>query len=171
MAVNLESLVRDIPDFPKPGIIFKDITPILQDPDGFRTVIDLFVQRYSQQKVDKVIGIDARGFIFAGALAYRLGCGMGLVRKAGKLPYDTVAHTYELEYGTDTVEIHTDTVAPGERIVVVDDLLATGGTMGAALSLLGGAGAEIVEAAFVIELDFLKGRDKLDAPVFSLLHY
>jgi adenine phosphoribosyltransferase len=171
MPVNLSALVRDVPDFPKPGIVFKDITPILQDPDGFRAVIDLLVQRYKDQGVEKVIGIDARGFIFAGPLAYHLGCGLGLVRKAGKLPYETVSHTYDLEYGTDTVEIHTDTVEQGERIVIVDDLLATGGTMGAAVKLLSGAGAEIVEAAFVIELDFLKGRERLDCPVYSLLHY
>ncbi|MBR56708.1 MAG: adenine phosphoribosyltransferase [Myxococcales bacterium] len=171
MTESIERLIRDVPDFPKPGILFKDITPLLQDPAGFRETIDILVNRYAGQNIEKVVGIDARGFIFAGAMAYQMGCGMGLVRKQGKLPWETRAQTYELEYGTNTVEIHTDTVTEGERIVIVDDLLATGGTMGAAVDLLQGAGAHIVEAAFIVELDFLKGRDKLSTEVFSLLHY
>jgi adenine phosphoribosyltransferase len=171
MNSQITSLIRDIPDFPKPGILFKDITPLLEDAEGFKATIDLFADRYRDENISKIVGIEARGFVFGAPLAYQLGCGLGLIRKKGKLPYETISHTYDLEYGTDTVEMHIDTVEPGERVIVIDDLLATGGTMGAAVKLLKDAGAEIVEASFVVELGFLNGRDQFDCPIYSILSY
>lgn len=169
---QLAALIRDVPDFPKPGILFKDITTLIADPAGFKTTVDVFVERYRKQKIDKILGIESRGFIFGGAVAYALGCGFQVVRKPGKLPYKTKSATYQLEYGSDQLEIHEDAVHPGERVVLLDDLLATGGTMNAVAGLVRDLGAEVVECAFVIELEFLKGREKLgDWPVFSLVRF
>ncbi|NLH51071.1 MAG: adenine phosphoribosyltransferase [Myxococcales bacterium] len=169
---QLAALIRDVPDFPKPGILFKDITTLIADPAGFKTTVDVFVERYRKQKIDKILGIESRGFIFGGAVAYALGCGFQVVRKPGKLPYKTKSATYQLEYGSDQLEIHEDAVRPGERVVLLDDLLATGGTMNAVAGLVRDLGAVVVECAFVIELEFLKGREKLgDWPVFSLVRF
>ena len=170
---TLKSVIRDIPDFPKEGIIFKDITPLLANASAFKTSIDILKDRYKDKGVTQVVGIEARGFIFASALAYALGTGSVLVRKPGKLPYKTFKQAYTLEYGTDAVEIHQDAFEPGEKIVVLDDVLATGGTIAATVNLIqNNFKAEIVEVAFLIELDFLKGREKIkNLPVFSLLQY
>jgi len=170
---TLKSVIRDIPDFPKEGIIFKDITPLLANASAFKTTIDILKDRYKDKGVTQVVGIEARGFIFASALAYALGAGSVLVRKPGKLPYKTFKQAYTLEYGTDAVEIHQDAFEPGEKIVVLDDVLATGGTIAATVNLIqNNFKAEIVEVAFLIELDFLKGREKIkNLPVFSLLQY
>ncbi len=161
MNENLKQYIRDIPDFPKPGIIFKDITTLLKDKTIFNQVINHLTERYKDQKIDKVVGVEARGFIFAGALAYALGAGMIPVRKKNKLPSDTLSETYQLEYGTDTVEIHKDAIEKGERVIVIDDLLATGGTLAATCRLVEKLGAEIVEVPTLIELGFLSGRDLL----------
>jgi adenine phosphoribosyltransferase len=170
---TLKSVIRDIPDFPKEGIIFKDITPLLANASAFKTTIDILKDRYKDKGVTQVVGIEARGFIFASALAYALGAGTVLVRKPGKLPYKTFKQAYTLEYGTDAVEIHQDAFEPGEKIVVLDDVLATGGTVSATINLIqNNFKAEVVEVAFLIELDFLKGREKIkNLPVFSLLQY
>ena len=170
---TIKSVIRDIPDFPKEGIIFKDITPLLANASAFKTTIDILKDRYKDKGVTQVVGIEARGFIFASALAYALGTGSVLVRKPGKLPYKTFKQAYTLEYGTDAVEIHQDAFEPGEKIVVLDDVLATGGTIAATVNLIqNNFKAEIVEVAFLIELDFLKGREKIkNLPVFSLLQY
>ena len=168
--MNLKPLIRTVPDFPKPGIRFRDITPLLADPRGLATVTAALVERY-RGKVDKVVAIDARGFIFGAPLAAALGVGFVPMRKPGKLPHAAIGHDYALEYGTNRVEVHVDGVAAGERVVVVDDLLATGGTAGAALALLARVGATVVECAFVIELTDLGGRAKLEgagAAVFAL---
>jgi adenine phosphoribosyltransferase len=168
----LAAAIRDIPDFPQPGIIFKDITPLLGDARLFRRSIELFCGLVAGQRVDKVVGIDARGFIFGGAVADRLGAGFVPVRKKGKLPWLTHGSAYTLEYGEAIVEVHQDAVARGERVLLVDDLLATGGTAAAALKLLAAMGAEVVAAAFLIELEFLGGRKVLhDQRVESLLRY
>lgn len=169
----LKEFIRDIPDFPKPGIVFKDITPLLGDPVQFTKVVDHFKERYTGKKIDHVVGIEARGFIFAATLAYALGAGCVMVRKPGKLPYQTFQQTYDLEYGTDTVEIHQDALQKGERVVIIDDVLATGGTMAATVDLVrNNFQAEIVEAAFIIELTFLNGRTKLkDLPMHSLIQF
>jgi adenine phosphoribosyltransferase len=164
--------IRDVPDFPKPGIVFKDITPMLQDGPLLMRVIDHFKARYAGQGVQRIIGIESRGFIFGTALAYSLGLGVSLVRKPGKLPWRTQSVSYELEYGTDRIEIHTDAVKAGEKVVIMDDLLATGGTARATVDLVRGLGAEVVECGFVIELGFLDGRAKLDGvPAYSLITY
>jgi adenine phosphoribosyltransferase len=169
--MNLKSLVRDIPDFPKPGIVFKDITPVLADAGALRWVVDRFTERY-RGKVDVVVGIESRGFVVGAAVAYALGVGLALVRKAGKLPYARHSVGYELEYGTDVLEMHVDAVAAGSRVVVLDDLLATGGTARAAVELVGKLGAEVLECAFIIELGFLAGAAKLEpAGTYSLLRY
>jgi adenine phosphoribosyltransferase len=163
--VSLETLtaaIRDIPDFPKPGIIFKDISPILQDGALFAEVIDIIGGRYENQQIDSIVVIDARGFIFGSALAYKLGCGISLVRKQGKLPWKTYSVSYDLEYGSAAVEIHIDAVSGGDRVLIVDDLLATGGTAKAGAALVEKIGARIIALEFVIELSFLKGRDQLD---------
>jgi adenine phosphoribosyltransferase len=168
----LKSLVRTVPDFPKPGILFYDITTLLKDKTGFAQLIDALAAHYIALKVDLVLGIEARGFIFGPALAYRLNAGFVPVRKPRKLPAPVARVTYDLEYGTDSLEIHLDAIAPGQRVVLVDDLLATGGTMEATLKLVKQLGGEIVGLAFAIELDFLKGRDRFkEYDVFSLLHY
>ena len=169
---DLKSIIRDIPDFPKKGIIFKDITTLLQDARSYQKMIDLLAHRYVGQRIDKVVGVEARGFIIGSALAYKLGAGIVLVRKPGKLPSETFSKTYDLEYGTDTLEIHKDAIKPGERILIADDLLATGGTMAATLRLIEQLGGVVVGVAFMIELAFLRGREKLKHhPVHSLLVY
>ncbi len=170
--MNLADRIRDIPDFPKEGIVFKDITTLLQDPAAFKEAIDRFAKQYEGQGVDVVVGVEARGFIFGGALAVALGAGFVPVRKPGKLPSSTYRQSYELEYGTDSVEIHQDAIAEGQRVLLVDDLLATGGTIGAVVELLKNFKCEIVAIAFLIELDFLKGRARLaDQKLFSIIHY
>lgn len=161
MIERLREAIRDVPDFPKEGIVFKDITPILGDGGLFRLSIDLLCATAGGVKIDKVVGIDARGFIFAAAVADRLGAGFVPVRKKGKLPWKCTEAAYALEYGEAIVEIHEDAVKPGEKVLLVDDLLATGGTAAAALKLLGGLGADIVAVSFLIELSFLAGREKL----------
>ena len=168
---DLSRAIRDIPDFPKKGIIFKDITPLLANGALFHKAIDILAERYRDQKVDAVLGIESRGFILGAALAYRLGAGFCIVRKPGKLPYETRRASYQLEYGSDSLEIHSDAVKPGARVLVVDDLLATGGTAAAACDLVAALGAEVVECAFLIELAFLKGREKLGCRAFSILQY
>ncbi|QBG48344.1 adenine phosphoribosyltransferase [Verrucomicrobia bacterium S94] len=163
--------IRTITDFPKPGIEFKDITTLLSDGELFRMTIDAFAERYRNERIDMVVGVEARGFIFASALAYVLGAGTCLVRKPGKLPHTVHRESYELEYGTDSVEIHQDAFEPGQRIIVIDDILATGGTVGATAKLIDkNFDAEIVELAFLLELGFLNGREKLgNHKVFSLI--
>ncbi|MCH8313313.1 MAG: adenine phosphoribosyltransferase [Nitrospinae bacterium] len=170
---TLKSVIRDIPDFPKEGIVFKDITPLLANADALKKTIDIFKDRYAGKGITAVVGIEARGFIFASALAYALGAGTVLVRKPGKLPYKTFKQSYALEYGTDAVEIHQDAFQPGQKIVILDDVLATGGTVAATTNLIkNNFKVEIVEVAFLIELDFLKGREKIkDLPIFSLMHF
>jgi adenine phosphoribosyltransferase len=169
---NLKSLIREIPDFPKPGILFYDITTLLKDAAGLRGVIDGLSEHYRETKVDTVLGIEARGFIFAPALAYAMNAGFVPVRKPKKLPAECVRVTYDLEYGTDTLEMHKDAVGNGHRVLIMDDLLATGGTAAAAAKMVREAGGVVVGIAFVIELTFLNGRSRLDgADVFSLLQY
>lgn len=169
---ELKKLVRTVPDFPKPGILFYDITTLLKDKTGFAQLIDALAAHYIERKVDLVLGIEARGFIFGPALAYRLNAGFIPVRKPKKLPAPVVRVTYELEYGTDTLEIHRDAIAPGQNVVLVDDLLATGGTMEATVQLVKQLGGVIGGLAFAVELDFLKGRQRFpEYDVFSLLHY
>jgi len=160
--MNLESYIRDIPDFPKEGIIFKDITPLLGDPAALDETIKQLAEPYRNAGVQAVVGIESRGFIFGAAVARELGAGFVPIRKPGKLPHETVSAEYELEYGTDAVEMHVDAVDEGTKVLMIDDLLATGGTMAAACGLVAGTGAEIVGVAFVIELYFLSGREKLD---------
>jgi adenine phosphoribosyltransferase len=168
----LKQLIRAVPDFPKPGILFYDITTLLKDKTGFAQLIDAFAQYYIDKHVDLVLGIEARGFIFGPALAYRLNAGFVPVRKPGKLPAETVTIKYDLEYGSDSLQIHKDAIQPGQRVIIVDDLLATGGTMDATIRLVKQLGGEIVGLTVAIELDFLKGRDKFpEYDVFSLLHY
>lgn len=168
----LKELIRTVPDFPKPGILFYDITTLLKDPTGFAQLIDAFAAYYIGKDVDLVLGIEARGFIFGPALAYRLNAGFVPVRKPKKLPAETAKVNYDLEYGTDSLEIHLDAIKPGQKVVIVDDLLATGGTMAATVQLVEKLGGKIAGIAFAIELDFLKGRTKLtEYDVFSLLHY
>jgi adenine phosphoribosyltransferase len=171
-AERLRSLIRDVPDFPKPGVVFKDITPLLADPVAFSTVVDLVVGRFGRGNIDKVVGIEARGFIVAAPVAYHFNAGFVPVRKAGKLPWESDAETYDLEYGTETLEIHTDALHPGERVLVVDDVLATGGTARATARLVERLGAKVVGIACIIELSFLNGRDKLgDLDFYSLIQY
>ena len=171
---SVKQIIRDIPDFPKEGIIFKDITPLLSDASAFGKTINTLKKRYINKQIDRVVGVEARGFIFASAVAYALGAGTTMVRKPGKLPYKTYQETYSLEYGTDTIEIHQDAFQPNERIVLIDDVLATGGTLAATLNLIRNnfKNIEIEEVAFLIELDFQNGREKLkDIPIHSLIHY
>lgn len=169
---DLIKMIRDIPDFPKKGIVFKDITTLLGDAKSFKKVVDLFIDRYKDKNIDVVVGIEARGFFLAGPLAYILNAGLVPVRKPGKLPYLTNKISYDLEYGTNTVEIHQDAISSGQRVLIVDDLLATGGTMEAAAHLVSDFKAEIVELAFIIDLSFLNGREKLkDYNIFSLIKF
>ena len=168
----LKTLIREIPDFPKKGILFYDITTLLKDKLGFARLIDGLSANYIGKEIDLVLGMEARGFIFGPALAYRLNAGFVPVRKPGKLPGETARVTYDLEYGTDALEIHLDAIEPGQNVLIVDDLLATGGTMEATVKLVSRLGANIVGLAFAIELDFLNGRDRFkEYDVFSLLHY
>lgn len=171
MPERLKSVIRDIPDFPKKGILFKDITTLCQDPLAFQVMVDLLAHRYLNQNIDLVVGIEARGFIVGAALAYRLGAGVVLVRKPGKLPYKTHKASYTLEYGEDTLEIHQDAVSKGQRVVIADDLLATGGTASAVIELVEKLDGEVAECAFVVELKELNGRAKLKSPVYSLISY
>ena len=169
---QIRQAIRDIPNFPKPGIIFKDITPLLGNGRLFKQTIDLLADRYRPQEVDIILGIESRGFIIGAALAYRLEAGFCIVRKPGKLPYETHRASYLLEYGSDTLEVHQDALQPNARVLIVDDLLATGGTASAAAELVQKLGGRVVECAFVIELSFLKGREKLKPHgVFSLIQY
>lgn len=169
---DLDAAIRDVPDFPKPGILFKDITPVLGDPDLFKASLDLLAETAGDTKIDKVVGIDARGFIFAAGVAQILGAGFVPVRKEGKLPWTTRSMAYTLEYGESVVEIHEDAIKPGEKILLVDDLLATGGTAAAAIKLLKALDADIVAVSFLIELAGLNGRDALDhTDIKALLTY
>ncbi|HLJ28596.1 MAG TPA: adenine phosphoribosyltransferase [Candidatus Angelobacter sp.] len=169
---HLKQLIREVPDFPKKGILFYDITTLLKDNVGFARLIDALSEHYLNSQVDLVLAIEARGFIFGPALAYRLNAGFVPIRKPGKLPGETVKWSYELEYGLDTLEIHKDAVRPGQKVIIVDDLLATGGTANACVQLAKSLGANIAGLGFVVELDFLNGRKKFqDTEVFSLLHY
>jgi adenine phosphoribosyltransferase len=169
---EIRGAIRDIPNFPKPGVIFKDITPLLSNGRLFKQTIDLLAERYQSRAVDVVLGIESRGFIIGAALAYRLGAGFSIVRKPGKLPYETHSASYDLEYGSDTLEVHRDALPPRARVLIADDLIATGGTAAATAALVSRLGGEVVECAFVIELSFLKGREKLKPhPVFSLIRY
>jgi adenine phosphoribosyltransferase len=169
---QLKKLIREVPDFPKPGILFYDITTLLKDKQGFATLVDQLSEHYIGKDIDLVLGMEARGFIFAPALAYRLNAGFVPVRKPGKLPALTAKYDYALEYGTNTLEIHKDAIQNGQRVIIVDDLLATGGTAEATAKLASSLGAEIAGLGFVVELDFLKGRNKLQGyDVMSLLHY
>lgn len=171
MDTLLRTAIRDVPDFPKPGIIFKDITPILSDSKLFNKVIDSLAERYAKKGIDTIVGIESRGFLFGAPLAYKLGKACVPVRKKGKLPYHTVEESYDLEYGSATIEMHTDAVRPGQRVIVVDDLLATGGTATATCNLVEKQGAHVVECAFVVELAFLNGRDRLKRNVHALVKY
>src|SRR6185312_7269831 len=169
---HLKKLIREVPDFPKPGILFYDITTLLKDKVGFATLIDALSAYYMEKDIDLVLGIEARGFIFGPALAYRLNAGFVPVRKPKKLPAETAKVTYQLEYGSDSLEIHKDAIQPGQRVIIVDDLLATGGTCAATVQLVKSLGGNIAGLAFVVALDFLNGRERLkDYDVFSLLHY
>ena len=175
MADNIEQLkaaIRDVPDFPKKGIIFKDITTMIGKGSFFKTAIDRFADNYEKNKIDKIVVVESRGFIFGAPVAYKLGAGLVPVRKKGKLPYKTISATYSLEYGTDTLEMHEDAIKPGENILIIDDLLATGGTIGAVIELVKKSGGKISGIGFLIELSFLSGRKKLkDFDVFSLIKY
>ncbi len=172
MTAQIESLIRAIPDFPIPGILFRDITPLLADREGFKTTIDLFVQQYKDAKVEAVVGIEARGYMLGAPVAYALGAGFVPVRKPGKLPGEKFSEEYALEYGTNTLEIHADAVGHGHRVLVVDDLLATGGTIAATLRLLEKLGANVVGTAVLIELEALNGRAALNgAPLTSFIKY
>ena len=169
---HLKSSIRNIPDYPKPGIQFKDIAPILQDPELFGNVIDIFHDKYKSEKIDVILGIESRGFIFAAPLALKLGCSLAIARKPGKLPYETVSAEYSLEYGVDTLELHTDAIKKGDRVLIVDDLLATGGTAKAAGELVTKLKGDIVCFAFLINLVELKGIDMLKPhKVFSIVEY
>ena len=169
--MNIKDHIRSIPDFPKPGILFYDISTLLAHADAWKEAVRQLADAVRPHKPDLLVGIESRGFLVAAPLALTLGLGFVMIRKRGKLPGDIIAHNYDLEYGTDTIEIQADAIKPGARVVVCDDLLATGGTMVAAINLLRGIGAEVVAAQFLIELAFLKGADKLDVPVRSLVSY
>jgi adenine phosphoribosyltransferase len=169
---KLRAAVRDVPDFPKAGIIFKDITPILSNGALFRASIDLFLEKCQGKGIDKIVGIDARGFLFGSAVAYKLGVGFVPLRKKGRLPYKTESAAYSLEYGEAEMELHVDAIERGEKVVLIDDLLATGGTSASAATLIKKVGGDLIEAQFLIELEFLHGRKKLDpTPVVSFLKY
>jgi len=169
---QIKGLIRDVPDFPEPGIVFKDITAVLADPIAFSTITDLMVVRFGRGNVDKVVGIEARGFIIASPVAYHFNAGFVPIRKQGKLPWEAVGEEYELEYGTATLELHVDGILPGERVLIVDDVLATGGTARAAASLVEQVGGKVCGIATVIELDFLHGRDRLtEHELYTMIHY
>ncbi len=169
---DLKKLIRDVPDFPKKGIIFKDITPLLQDPKGLRTAVEVISQHYKNKKIDIVVGAEARGFILAPTVAFNLGAGFVPVRKPGKLPYKKISASYSLEYGTDTLEMHKDGIKKGQQVLMVDDLLATGGTMAACCKMVESLGGNIAGCTFLIELAFLNGRNALSKyDVFSVIKY
>lgn len=170
---TLKSVIRDIPDFPKEGIVFKDITPLLSNSVLFKKAIDTLKTRYKDNRIDQVVGVEARGFVFASALAYAIGCGVVMVRKPGKLPYKTFQETYSLEYGEDSVEIHQDAFEKGQNVVIIDDVLATGGTLAACIDLVNkNFEVNLIEVGFLIELDFLKGRQKLgNVSIYSMMHF
>lgn len=171
-AMNLENFIRAIPDFPKPGILFRDITPLLASPQAFQASIDALAARLEGQPIDAIAAAEARGFIFAAPLALKLQAGLVPIRKPGKLPSETLSYSYDLEYGSDTLEIHADAVAPGANVLIVDDLLATGGTVAACCELIQKAGGQVAACAFLIELAALKGRDKISAhQIISLIQY
>lgn len=170
----IKSRIRTVPHYPKPGIMFRDITTLLKDPVGLRVTVDELVRRYAGEKIDKIAGIESRGFIIGAPLAYALGKGFVPIRKKGKLPAETIGHDYELEYGTDRIEIHTDAISPGERVLLVDDLIATGGTAEAACKLIQKMGGQIVECCFVIDLPEIGGRTRLENhghKVFALCEF
>ena len=170
--MDLKSYIREIPDFPKPGIGFKDIMPLLQDKEAFKEAIDSLYDAVKDCEFDKIIAVESRGFILGGALAYKMGVGFVPVRKKGKLPSKTISYTYQLEYGEDTLEIHEDALAAGERVLILDDLLATGGTVRAAINMVEQLKAEVAAVVFLIELTFLNGRDKIgDYPIKSLIQF
>lgn len=169
--MDIKSKIRTIPNFPKQGIMFRDITTLLKDPVGFRYVIDTFVQRYANKGIDKIVGIESRGFILAGALAHQLNVGFVPVRKPGKLPAEKNSIEYDLEYGKDKLEIHTDAIKHGDVVLIVDDLIATGGTARAAMTLVENSGGNVLECAFVIDLPELGGAQKLGKPVYSLVAF
>ncbi|MEK7700138.1 MAG: adenine phosphoribosyltransferase [Planctomycetota bacterium] len=169
---DLKKLIRDVPDFPKKGIIFKDITPLLQDPKGLRTAVEVISQHYKNKKIDIVVGAEARGFILAPTVAFNLGAGFVPIRKPGKLPYKKISESYSLEYGTDTLEMHKDGIKKGQHVLMVDDLLATGGTMAACCKMVESLGGNIAGCTFLIELAFLNGRNALSKyDVFSVIKY
>lgn len=169
---ELKNFIRDVPDFPKKGIIFKDITPLLMSPEALKKVIELFVERFKGQKIDKIAAVESRGFIFASAVSIALGVGFVPIRKNGKLPWAKVYEEYELEYGTDKIEMHADAINPGDNVLILDDVLATGGTVGAVNKLITRQKGHVVGHAFVIELGFLKGREKLKGQeIYSILRY
>lgn len=169
--MDLKDHIRSIPDFPKPGILFYDISTLLQHAEAWSTTIERLADAISPYRPERLVGIESRGFLVAAPLALRLGIGFTMVRKKDKLPGRTISHTYDLEYGTDTIEIQADALGEGQKVVVMDDLLATGGTAAAAVELLRSVGAEVVASAFIIELNFLNGRYKLDVPIHSLIEY
>ena len=170
--MKLKNTIRSIADWPVKGVMFRDLTTLMQDPDAFMESCDILYDRYKDKNIDKIVGIDARGFVFGGVLAYKLGIGFVPVRKKGKLPYKTIREDYSLEYGEDTLEIHEDAVQKNERVVIVDDLIATGGTIGASVKLVKKLGADIVECAFIVELPDLKGREQIqDCKVYSIIEF
>ncbi len=170
--MNVKETIRSIPGWPIEGVVFRDLTTLMQNPAAFAHVCDVLCARYKDRGIDKIVGIDARGFVFGGVLAYTLGIGFVPVRKKGKLPGKTIRETYSLEYGTDTLEMHEDAISFGEKVVIVDDLIATGGTIGAAVKLVKKMGADLVECAFVVELPDLKGRDRINGcPVFAMVEF
>jgi len=170
--MNLKNTIRSIPGWPIKGVIFRDLTTLMQNPDAFRESCDIFHERYKDMNIDKIVGIDARGFVFGAVLAYKLGIGFVPVRKKGKLPWKTIQKTYSLEYGEDTLEIHEDAIEKGENIIIIDDLIATGGTIGATVQLVRKLGGDIIECAFVVELPDLKGRSQIqDCKVFVITEF
>lgn len=172
MTESIKSKIRAVPDWPKKGIMFRDITTLIKDPDGLKETIDLLFERYKNEEIDYVIGIESRGFIFGAPLAYLLGVGFVPIRKPGKLPADVISEEYTLEYGTDKIEIHKDAIKKGDRVLIIDDLLATGGTMVAARNLVRKLGAEIVECSFIVDLIDLKGKDKLKGEnIFAIVEF
>ncbi len=172
MTESIKSKIRTIPHWPKKGIMFKDVTTLIKSPEGFKETIELLYKRYKGKNIDKVVGIESRGFIFGAPLAYLLGCGFIIVRKPGKLPAECVCEEYTLEYGTDKIEVHKDAIEKGDKVLIIDDLLATGGTMAATRNLIKKLGGIIVELSFVIELTDLKGRDKLKGEkIFSIVEF
>ncbi|MBW2655199.1 MAG: adenine phosphoribosyltransferase [Deltaproteobacteria bacterium] len=170
--MDLKETIRSIPDWPIKGVIFRDLTTLMQNPQAFQKSCNVLYERYKDMKIDKIVGIDARGFVFGAVLAYKLGIGFVPVRKKGKLPWKTIQETYSLEYGEDTLEIHEDAVEKCEKVIIVDDLIATGGTIGATVKLVKKLGADIIECAFVVELPDLKGRDQIqDCKVFAITEF